>query len=108
MSSQMDRLFSKINGGNLDPAPVDPVQPAKKKEEVKKAEVEVPVKKRRGPAPMEIPHVGVRFCITPRQREALRIKAFKDPSLDKSGHVRAALETYLAEELKEVPEDFRG
>ena len=44
-------------------------------------------------------HVRKQFVLTMDLIDALRLRAYKDPSMDLSGHVRAALKLYLAEEL---------
>lgn len=49
-----------------------------------------------------IEHVGQKFYITKEQWSALRRRAYLDDCLDLSGHVRAALELYLIEDLKVI------
>lgn len=49
-----------------------------------------------------IDHVGQKFYITKEQEAALRRRAYLDDHLDRSGHVRAALESYLAEDLNVI------
>ncbi len=50
-------------------------------------------------ASKRVDHIGRKFYLTPEIYSALNRRAYREPDLDLSAHVRAALELYLAEDL---------
>lgn len=49
-----------------------------------------------------VTHVAQKMYLTPELVKALKRRTYMDDSLDLSGHVRAALEAYLADDLAAV------
>lgn len=59
-------------------------------------------KKKRGPVPAATPYKHKSYYVREEQHEALRLRAVRDSRLDISGHLRAALDLYLAKDIEDV------
>lgn len=86
------RMFGKTEASPFVFSEPQPKPPEKKKG------------KKRGPPkrPPELQYIGTKIYLSKIQKEALYLKAKKCPENDMSGHVRAALNKYLQEELAEI------
>lgn len=86
------------------PTPLDNKQSKYIEKEVQ-GNIETLGKKRRGRPQSDnkdSPYVHKAYYITPEHVKALRRRAYLDDSLDLSGHVRAALDLYLADDLEAI------
>ena len=53
-------------------------------------------------------HVHGCYWVTPDEVRALKHRAYVEPNLDLSGHVRAALDAYLAKDLEAIKQEFNN